>query len=121
LTNSFAQLKQAQGRFKDCFESVESVKKANEGKTLLVPLTSSLYVPGEFADSDKVIVDVGTGYFVEKSTADALKFYQGKIDFVSVNLTKLQETITGKQNNLRVLVNVMQSRITEGAPRAIKA
>lgn len=39
-------------------------------KTTLIPLTSSLYVPGKLSDLENVIVDVGTGYFVEKvSTA----------------------------------------------------
>lgn len=35
-------------------------------RTILVPLTSSLYVPGTLADSENVIVDVGTGFYVEK-------------------------------------------------------
>jgi hypothetical protein len=29
-------------------------------------LTSSLYVPGTLADKENVIVDVGTGFYVEK-------------------------------------------------------
>jgi Prefoldin subunit len=29
-------------------------------------LTSSLYVPGKLSNVETVIVDVGTGYFVEK-------------------------------------------------------
>lgn len=36
------------------------------GKPILVPLTASLYVPGTLADTDNVIVDVGTGFYVEK-------------------------------------------------------
>jgi hypothetical protein len=36
------------------------------GKTILVPLTNSLYVPGKLSDPDHVIVDVGTGYYVQK-------------------------------------------------------
>lgn len=36
------------------------------GKQILVPLTSSLYVPGTIADTENVIVDVGTGFYVEK-------------------------------------------------------
>tara|TARA_R110002060_G_scaffold65606_4_gene74622 strand:+ start:423 stop:587 length:165 start_codon:yes stop_codon:yes gene_type:complete len=36
------------------------------GKPILVPLTTSLYVPGTLADPDNVIVDVGTGFYVEK-------------------------------------------------------
>ena len=35
-------------------------------KPLLVPLTSSLYVPGRLADPDNVLVDVGARYYVEK-------------------------------------------------------
>lgn len=37
------------------------------GKPLLVPLTTSLYVPGTLAGTENVIVDVGTGYYVEKA------------------------------------------------------
>jgi hypothetical protein len=40
--------------------------KENDEKPILVPLTSSLYVPGKMADIDTYMVDVGTGYFVEK-------------------------------------------------------
>ena len=32
----------------------------------MVPLTNSLYVRGKLADPDRVIVDVGTGFYVEK-------------------------------------------------------
>jgi len=39
------------------------------GKPILVPLTTSLYVPGTLADSENVIVDVGTGFYVEKVRA----------------------------------------------------
>jgi prefoldin alpha subunit len=32
---------------------------------MLVPVTSSLYVDGTVTKPDKVLVDIGTGYFVE--------------------------------------------------------
>jgi Prefoldin subunit len=35
-------------------------------KTILVPLTSSLYVPGKLRDVENVVIDVGTGYYVQK-------------------------------------------------------
>lgn len=67
LTNSFAKLRSAQAKFRECIKSIEKgVSDGVQGKEILVPLTSSLYVPGELASSDKVIVDVGTGYFIEK-------------------------------------------------------
>lgn len=35
-------------------------------KDILVPLTNSLYVRGQLARPDHVIVDIGTGFYVEK-------------------------------------------------------
>lgn len=71
----FGQLKVAQARFQSCAESVETIRPENQGawfiflhpdKTTLLPLTASLYVPGRLSDPEKVIVDIGTGYYVEK-------------------------------------------------------
>lgn len=39
---------------------------------MLVPLTSSLYVPGELSNLDEVIVDIGTGYYVSKVSTKSL-------------------------------------------------
>lgn len=37
---------------------------------MLVPLTSSLYVPGKITDPEHVVVDIGTGYYVKKVSRD---------------------------------------------------
>jgi prefoldin alpha subunit len=66
LTASYGQLKAAQAKFRTCIESVNAIKPENAGKEILVPLTGSLYVPGTIADTQRVIVDIGTGYYVEK-------------------------------------------------------
>ena len=66
LTASYGQLKAAQAKFRTCIESVNAINPKNADKEILVPLTSSLYVPGTIADTQKVLVDVGTGYYVEK-------------------------------------------------------
>ena len=42
------------------------------GTRMLVPITSSLYVPGETAPLDTVLIDVGTGYYIEKSLPEYL-------------------------------------------------
>lgn len=73
-----------------CMEALDAIKPENKGevtltavtassgvadplslarrtdKKILIPLTSSLYVPGRIKDTQNVLVDVGTGYFVEK-------------------------------------------------------
>ena len=44
-----------------------SQQKGTDGKDeILVPSTSSLYGKGKLADREKVLVDVGTGFYVEK-------------------------------------------------------
>lgn len=40
--------------------------RSTTGTPILVPLTPSLYVPGQLASTDVVLVDVGTGFYVEK-------------------------------------------------------
>lgn len=111
LTNSYAQLKSAQAKFKACLENVGEIKPVNKDKVILVPLTSSLYVPGKLNDTENVIVDVGTGYFIQKTRAQATKYYTQKVDFVKSNLDALQEAMQKKQDNLNVVVNVMQGKL----------
>ncbi|KAH9992542.1 Prefoldin-domain-containing protein [Russula compacta] len=111
LTNSFAQLKQAQAKFRSCIESAKEVKPENKDKTILVPLTSSLYVPGKLRDMENVIIEVGTGYYVQKTRAQAVKHYEEKIEYIKRNVDTLQETIQKKQDNMFYLVNVIQSKL----------
>ncbi|KAI9433150.1 Prefoldin-domain-containing protein [Lactarius indigo] len=115
LTNSFAQLKQAQAKFHSCIESAKEVKPENKDKTILVPLTGSLYVPGKLRDVENVMIDVGTGYYVQKTRGQAVKHYERKIEFIKTNLDTLQETIQKKQDNMNYLVNVIQSKLQGGA------
>ncbi|KAI0033587.1 Prefoldin alpha subunit [Vararia minispora EC-137] len=111
LTNSFSQLKQAQAKFRSCIDSVKEVAPQNQGKTILVPLTNSLYVPGKLSDLENVIVDIGTGYYVKKTRAEAVKHYEGKIDYIRTNLETLQETIQKKQDNMSVVASILQSKL----------
>jgi prefoldin alpha subunit len=43
---------------------------------VLVPLTNSLYVKGRLADPDHVLVDVGTGFYVEKVTCPSMHHHR---------------------------------------------
>jgi len=121
LTNSFAQLKQAQAKFKSCIQNVGEVKPENQGKTILVPLTNSLYVPGRLSDPEHVIVDVGTGYFVQKTRPQALKHYSDKVEYIHKNLETLEEAIQKKRDNVNIIVNVMQSKIQAQTQPATKS
>ena len=43
-----------------------------QGKEIMVPLTSSLFVPGKMEDHNHVLIEVGAGYFIEKESKQAL-------------------------------------------------
>ncbi|KAG6809753.1 hypothetical protein H0H92_014868 [Tricholoma furcatifolium] len=111
LTNSFAQLKQAQAKFKTCIENVQEIKPANANKTILVPLTNSLYVPGKLSDPERVIVDVGTGYYIEKTRPQAQKHYADKVEYIRENLETLEDTISKKRDNMSYLTSILQQKI----------
>ncbi|KAK0498016.1 Prefoldin subunit-domain-containing protein [Armillaria luteobubalina] len=121
LTSSFAQLKQAQVKFKTCIENIGDVKPQNKDKTILVPLTNSLYVPGKICDTENVIVDVGTGYYVQKSRVEAVKHYSDKVEFLNNNLVVLEDTISKKRENMTYLLNVMQSKLQAEAKTVAKS
>ncbi|KAF1826477.1 Prefoldin alpha subunit [Dissoconium aciculare CBS 342.82] len=112
LTGSYQNLRGAQQKFRDCIVSIKNgVANSVKDKPLLVPLTSSLYVPGTLADSDNVIVDIGTGFYVEKSTDDAEKFYTSKIEELGKNIKDLENIVNGKANNLRVVEEVLRQKV----------
>ncbi|TXT07391.1 hypothetical protein VHUM_03111 [Vanrija humicola] len=118
LTNSFGQLKQAQTKFRSCVADVDELTPASENKEVLIPLTSSLYVPGKLKDVSSVVVDVGTGYYVKKTRAEASAHYAAKAEFVGKNLETLQKTIERKQENVQSVVQVLQMKLQQqqGAP-----
>lgn len=93
-------------------------KKDADGKRILVPLTSSLYVPGKIREPETVVIDIGTGYYVKKTRPEAITYYEGKVTYVQTNLDKLQETIERKQDNAQTCVAVLQMKMQEQTKQA---
>ncbi|KAJ1722690.1 subunit of tubulin prefoldin [Coemansia erecta] len=114
LTSAFSQMKQAQSAFRECQTCLTSISSPSAKDTkIMIPLTNSLYVPGMLSNVESVLVDVGTGYYAEKSTEDAAAYYDQKIKFVGENARKIQETVEQKQNSYRGLLEIMQYKLTQ--------
>ncbi|TVY50428.1 putative prefoldin subunit 5 [Lachnellula cervina] len=112
LSNSFTQLRAAQVKFRECLRSIDlGVSGKVKGKPILVPLTASLYVPGTLADTENVIVDVGTGFYVEKSTKDATGFYETKVEELAGNLKALEKILQEKNDGLRMIEDVLRQKV----------
>ncbi|KZF26311.1 Prefoldin alpha subunit [Xylona heveae TC161] len=116
LTNSFAKLRAAQAKFGDCIRSIKAgISSSTPGKMILVPLTSSLYVPGTLSHPNKAIVDVGTGFYVEKDSDDAEAFYKAKVDELGKNLKDLEGIVQSKSSNLRVIEDILRQKVISGS------
>ncbi|KJE89037.1 prefoldin [Capsaspora owczarzaki ATCC 30864] len=110
LIQSLSQLHQAVKRFEESRDSLAQLGDAKEGSDLLVPLTSSLYVPGTLANAGKVMVDIGADYYVERSVKDASAFFSRRIAFLMDNIEKLQKTIGTKRANLNSLQDIIDRK-----------
>ena len=56
-----------------------------------MPLSSSLYVPGEISDIKEVLVDIGTGYFVSKPVKNASQYFDRKSKFIEERMAILEK------------------------------
>ncbi|KAL8419438.1 hypothetical protein RB594_002598 [Gaeumannomyces avenae] len=112
LTGSFTQLHAVQGKFRECLRVVKEQAASSESKRdVLVPLTNSLYVQGKLSDPDRVLVDVGTGFYIEKNAKSAAEFYETKTKELGTNIQGLEAIIQGKTNNLRVVEEVLRQKL----------
>ncbi|KAM7080117.1 LOW QUALITY PROTEIN: prefoldin subunit 5 [Ciconia maguari] len=109
--SSIAQLKVVQTKYVEAKDCLNVLTKSNEGKDLLVPLTSSMYVPGS-SDVERVLIDVGTGYYVEK-TADDAHFFKRKIDFLTKQMEKIQPALQEKHAMKQAVVEMMSQKIQQ--------
>lgn len=68
-------------------------------------------MPAKPSKTDKVIVDVGTGYYVSKSTKDAVVFYEGKVKDLDGNLGEIEKAVGAKNSDLRVVEDVLRGKV----------
>ena len=79
LSSQLDQLFGAKNRYINARNVLDDMNQSPNGSSLLIPLTSSLYVPGKVCDTNKVIVELGTGYYVEKNIIDAKDLISRKV------------------------------------------
>ncbi|KAJ1505276.1 hypothetical protein HMI56_001217 [Coelomomyces lativittatus] len=67
------------------------------------------------------MMDIGTGYYVEKSYEQARSYYQRREQHLQSHLLPLQSTLQTKQNNIKTVVETMQGKWNEEKQRSMKA
>lgn len=109
FTSSLQALQTVQSKLQDCVRTIDNMQQLSSSE-LLVPMTSSLYLPGHIKERDQYLVDIGTGYFVEKSGNDAKQIYTKKLAKLDGDSKKLKDILVQKNaivNNVNMVLRKM--------------
>uniref|UniRef100_A0A8C8XSM6 Prefoldin subunit 5 n=1 Tax=Panthera leo TaxID=9689 RepID=A0A8C8XSM6_PANLE len=77
-------------------ESVNIIKLNLPQLEILENQLDSMYVPGKLHDVEHVLINVGTGYYIEKTAEDAKGFFKRKMDFLTKQMEKMQPALQEK-------------------------
>ncbi|KAF0930195.1 hypothetical protein E2562_030845 [Oryza meyeriana var. granulata] len=116
LQDSLTKIRSAATRLENASAALHDLSLRPQGKKMLVPLTASLYVPGTLDDSEKVLVDVGTGYFIEKTMAQGKEYCERKINLLKSNFDELVEMATKKKNIADEMGLLLQAKLRQSTP-----
>lgn len=111
LAQNYGALKEAQSRFADSKRTAHELGQSEEGNEILVPLSAALYVPGKVANKDSLLIDVGTGYYLEKTVEGAKDYFQRKINVVDKNTASLEGIIAQKKQNNEAITMMLNYRL----------
>jgi prefoldin alpha subunit len=70
-----------------------------------------MYVPGQLSNPGKVIVDIGTGYYVEKESSSAQDYFNRKVKYVTENMERVQAIGNEKAKIRELVMDVMQEKL----------
>ena len=114
LEQSLGSLKFAHQGFSNSYDAVVSgMKSENEGSQILVPLTESLYVPGKLKNADKVLIDVGTGYYVEMSSEKGASFLKKRVEFLNSEMQRVQILLKQKVDMQNACTLMIQTKVAQ--------
>lgn len=69
---------------------------------------------GTLSNASHVVVDIGTGFYVEKEVKSAADFYENKVGEVGASIKDLEAIVQGKTSNVRVVEEVLRQKMVSG-------
>ncbi|KAI8101779.1 hypothetical protein M9434_006845 [Picochlorum sp. BPE23] len=114
FVNSLVALQRTAARFAAAGRSVEGLKDAKEGDTLMLPMTESLYVPGTLKSVETVLLEVGTGYYIERDVDAGIDYCRRKVMLVKDRVEQLSQIIQSRRDALQQIAMYIEQK----APKA---
>ncbi|KAG8323544.1 Prefoldin subunit 5 [Homalodisca vitripennis] len=115
LQDSMCSLKIAMNKFLDSKECLEKITVEWNSKEIMLPLSVSVYIPARIAEAGTVLLDIGTGYFIQKDLEGARDYFERKIIFINDQIDKIQAVGLEKSNIREVLVDVIETKLGQMA------
>ncbi|KAL7550013.1 hypothetical protein ACHAWF_013266 [Thalassiosira exigua] len=114
LTAQYQQLRAASARLSGARTALSSLPvNGGEGREIMIPLTESLYAPGKIVEPNRVLVELGAGFFVEKGAKDAARVLERKGRVVDANGENVKAAAEAASRNARAVSQAMQGKMME--------
>ena len=94
-------------------EALEEIKKQKPGDALLAPLGVGVFLHARLERVDRVVVDIGSGYYLEKSPDEAIKYLDERIAEIDEAMRRLQLEAGNVAKRLNEILPVLRSRLQE--------
>ncbi|CAL8089076.1 unnamed protein product [Calicophoron daubneyi] len=113
ITASIQQLKSLQNQFAASKVCLKDFTPESQNTDVLVPLTSTLCVPGKLSDTAHVIVDIGTGYFSEMTIDQAEKHFTRRIDYINKRIQEIAPALEERTQIHRTITAALETKVQE--------
>ena len=109
----YSSLRAVNNKYLDNKEYIKQLKEYKH-KEILVQMTSSLYIPGKSTDVKKLMIEIGTNFFVETTIEKADKFCDRRIENLKKNMNEIDKIIQDKNDQLNVVnQNLIQKQVAQ--------
>ncbi|CAI2722810.1 unnamed protein product [Schistosoma spindalis] len=110
ISASIQQLKSLQAQFVASKSCLGELTPEKENKDILVPLTSTLCVPGKISDASHVLVDIGTGYY---TVPEAESHFSRRVEYINKQIRKILPVLEEKTQAHKSISDVLDAKIQE--------
>lgn len=111
LAQSSVALQRAAGEYGSSGRALEQLAEQQEDQPMLLPLTSAVYVTGQLASHESILLDIGTGYFAERTPDQGVDYCRRKVNMLKENLDKIGQVIKEKNQQLTMVNQMLQGKI----------
>ncbi|KAI3428698.1 hypothetical protein D9Q98_007522 [Chlorella vulgaris] len=113
MSQNAVTLQSTAAKFGVAGQAVEYLQDQKQGQPVLLPLTESLYVSGALESVESVLLEVGTGYYVERDVAGGVDYCRRKVLLVKEKMEQLSQLARERQAMLGQVEAALDQKLGE--------